>query len=70
MNAYDKQELIRYRESLGDMSSNEALQLAIDAEQIAKDCGPQDIAFIRFKREQVVFETYAQLLEKKENENV
>ena len=52
-----------YRERLGAMTSAEALQLAIEAEQTKNDVGPFDTAFEYFANQQVVFEKYEHLLE-------
>lgn len=48
----------------GKMSSTEALQLAIEAEQYVKDLGPFDIATPMFIQQQIDFENYAFYLEK------
>lgn len=53
------------REGLGPLSSVEALNLALHAEQLKLACSrPGDPAASRFKREQALFEEYAVLLER------
>lgn len=53
-----------FKERFGKMSVDEALNLAIDAEYYCNACGPFDVAFPKFKREQLDFENYALLLER------
>ena len=48
----------------GFLTANEALELAIYAEQTKRDCGPGDPAWRRFSYEQHAMETMALLLEK------
>jgi hypothetical protein len=57
-----------FKEKFGSMRSTEALALAINAEQIAKETNPFDPAFSHFKTEQRIFESYAEFLEKEENQ--
>lgn len=47
----------------GHFTKEEALQLAIEAEQYCRDCGPFDQAYSYFKQEQLALEDYALLLE-------
>ena len=54
----------KLQEKFGSMRSQEALNLAIDAEYFTNACGPFDVAFPKFKKEQNEFEEYALLLEK------
>lgn len=58
--------LEHYRKNFGHMSSANALQLALEAEQTARDCGPFDPAFTYFIDQQHRLEAYSQLLEKEE----
>lgn len=67
MTLLEARKLEMYKSRIGLMTSEQALQLALDAEQIAKDCGPFDIAFEQMKRQQLTFEEYALLLEKAEH---
>lgn len=64
MTAIETMKLNRFLTVLGDMSSTEALTLAIEAEAIAKDLGVHDIAYPRFRNEARGFEDFAVLLEK------
>lgn len=63
-NSIEKRKLEFYKSELGLMSSTEALLLAIESEQIAKNCGPFDPAYTLFSRQSRQFEDYALLLEK------
>ena len=67
MTLLETRKLEKYKNHIGLMTSEQALQLALNAEQIAKDCGPFDIAFEHIKRQQLTFEEYALLLEKAEH---
>lgn len=58
-----------YRQKIGSMTSAEAMQLALEAERIAKECGPHDIAFECFTKEKEVMVNYAELLELEENQH-
>lgn len=49
------------------MTADEALLLAIEAEQTAKDCGPGDPAFLHFAKEARMLENFAYLIEKKDS---
>lgn len=64
LNAVEQRKLSKYLEHVGRMTSDEALQLALEAEQIAKDVGPTDYAFAKFKNDEIHFFEYAELLEK------
>lgn len=48
----------------GVFTADEALALALHAENIKRDCGPYDPAWKRFSYEQQAMETMALLLEK------
>lgn len=52
----------------GKMTSGEALSLALESEQIKKDCGVFDPAYAKFASDQMSLFEYAELLEKA-NEN-
>lgn len=56
--------LSRYKARFGEMSSSEALECALNAEQIAKDCGPFDPVSGGFFRSCQEMTNYAILLEK------
>jgi hypothetical protein len=63
----EKFKIDRCRKAYGDMTSDEALLCALQAEQFKKNCGPGDIAFGHFSNEQTYMEEFAMLLEKEEN---
>lgn len=65
----EQMKLEYFQKRFGKMGANEALNLAIDAEYFCNACGPFDVAFPRFKREQLDFETYALLIEKAGEQN-
>ena len=52
-----------YQKKFGEMTSEEALHIAIEAEQFCKDCGPHDQAYQHFSRQKHDFEKYALILE-------
>lgn len=54
----------RLQAKFGSMSSSEALAIALESEQICKDLKPFDIAFTKFKQDELDSFIYAQLLEK------
>lgn len=54
------------RKTIGVMTSAEALQLAIESEELKLAVGPFDQAFGCFASQQDIFEKYALLLEKEE----
>jgi len=60
----ERRKLDFFKERFGIMSVDEALNLAIDAEYYCNACGPFDVGFPKFKREQLDFENYALLLER------
>lgn len=62
----EEYELKSMRETIGVMTSREALELAIMYEEHRKDLGPFDPAFGCFVSQQDIFEKYALLLEKEE----
>lgn len=64
MNLLETKKLEIYKSRIGLMTSDQALELALEAEQFAKDCGPFDVAFGYMKHQQRTFEEYALLLEK------
>lgn len=49
------------------MNSDEALSLALEAESFKNACGPADIAWPKFARDQERLEEMALLLEKEES---
>lgn len=59
----DGMKLKLFERKYGPMTSKQAFQLAIEAEQTAKDCGPMDVATPHFIQQQIDFEKYAALLE-------
>ena len=64
LNDLEKRKLIFLKESIGAMTSEEALQLAIECEETKKAVGPFDQAFSWFNERQTVLENYALLIEK------
>lgn len=54
-------------ERYGELSTEEALDLAINAEQIKLECGPTDPAFLHFAEEAQTLEIYALLREKEQS---
>jgi hypothetical protein len=52
-----------YLEKVGRITVNEAMQLALEAEDFATQVGPQDIAYRKFKNDTEHFFRYAELLE-------
>lgn len=64
MTPLERFDLNRLTYRYGEMTSVKALELALQAEQYARDCGPFDIAFRHFKQQQLSMESYALLLEK------
>ena len=66
MKPLDKMKLSSLRKRIGPMSSAEAFELALQAEQFSRDCGPFDIAYEQFKRLQHQMEEYALLLEREQ----
>lgn len=64
MNKFEVFKLGFYASKFGHMSSDEALLIAIDAEQFAKSVGPFDVAYEHFIKQRNDFEAYALLLEK------
>jgi hypothetical protein len=55
-----------YRDRLGVMTSKEALEIALGAEQTRRDIGSFDPATTYFTQQQVDFLNYAELLEREE----
>jgi hypothetical protein len=68
MTKYDIMRLNHYRGRFGAMTSEEALLIALDADQFKRDMGPFDPAFRKFAQDEIDFTSYAELLEKEENE--
>lgn len=65
MTALESMQLQFLRKEFGEkITAEEALALAINAEQIKVDCGPFDPAFPRFEEEQRLLELLALLIEK------
>lgn len=65
MTEFERRKLLALRGQYpGFISAEEALELAINAEKMKRDCGPFDPAFEYFSREQQAMETFALLLEK------
>jgi hypothetical protein len=65
MTELERRKLRMLREQYpGFLTADEALRLALEAEQIKRDCGPGDPAWQRFAYEQQAMETMALLLEK------
>jgi len=69
MNELERIRLARLKKELGEISVEEALDLAILAEDYKNMCGPFDEAYPTFAKQQVVFEEYALLLEKSLTDN-
>jgi hypothetical protein len=67
MTKLEVMKLKHYRDRLGPMTSNEALTIALGAEQTRLDIGAFDPAASHFTQEQIDFLNYAELLEKEEN---
>ncbi len=63
----DKYKLDFYRSKIGVLTSAEALDLALSADQTKCDVGVHDPAFLHFAEQARVFLNYAELLEKEEN---
>lgn len=61
---FETKKLAAFEKMFGTMSSEEALKVALESEQIARDCGPFDFAYPKFIDDTKQFETYAVLLEK------
>ncbi|MGL4261907.1 MAG: hypothetical protein ACRCTX_09835 [Afipia sp.] len=66
MNELEKIKLSRLKQRLGEMSSEEALNIALSAEEYKKMCGAFDQATPMFAEQLRTFEEYAFLLEKEE----
>lgn len=56
-----------YKASFGEMTSEEALQTALNSEAIKKSMSPFDQAYAHFAEELRTMFIYAELLEKEEN---
>ncbi|QRE00146.1 hypothetical protein [Burkholderia phage BCSR5] len=68
MHPLHKWKLDKYKAQFPGLNSEQALQLAIEAEQFKNDCGPMDPAFEYFANQQHVFTQYAELLAEEEAE--
>lgn len=62
MNAMKLKKLEDMKNKVGAMTSDEALELAIHFEQMARDVGPFDSAFSHFVSNYTGFMAYAELL--------
>jgi len=60
----EKRKLEMLREDFGPLSTEEAFNLALKAEEIKRQCGVGDPAFLHFAIEQQSLENLAVLLEK------
>ena len=69
MTKLDLMKLKHYRAKIGEMTSQEALEIALLSELTCKDIGPFDPAFTMFKQRELDFTAYAELLEKEESEH-
>lgn len=67
MTPLEKEKLDIFIEMFGRMNANEALEIAVQADCVAKDCEPFPISYDRFNRERVNAFDYAWLLEKEAN---
>lgn len=69
LSTLEQWKLNRLQAKLGKIeSSDEALQLAIEAERIKKDCGPWGPHFPYFAQSQIDLEQLATLLEKQSHD--
>lgn len=62
----ERAKLGKYIASVGRMTVDEALSLAVEAEQFAKDVGVHDMAYAKFSNDSRHFLQYAELLEKEQ----
>ncbi len=70
INTFEKHKLTKLRTIYGAMSSLDALDAAIEAEEFKRLVGPFDFAFEKYARDQLNYTEYALLLEKEEQQNV
>ena len=56
--------LDHYLKAVGRMTADEALEMALMSEDFASQVGPFDMAYAKFKNDQIEFFKYAELLEK------
>lgn len=63
MELFIKRRLQKFKDAYGSMTSTEALQLAVEAEQIYRDLRYPDPAKNYFRQQQADMEEYALLLE-------
>lgn len=68
MTDLEKRKLARYKASMPGITVNELLELAIQADTFATDCGPFDPAFMTFTQQRTDLLNYAELLEKEQNQ--
>lgn len=59
-----KLDVLKRRFGVGKLCADEALKMALEAEQTCKDIGPRDPAFLFFKNQQQDLENMALLIEK------
>lgn len=69
MEPMQKWKLNRYKKKFGEMTIDEAIQLAIESEEHKIACGPSDSAFGWMATQQHALEEYALLLEKEHHEH-
>lgn len=69
MEPLQKWKLDRYKKEFGEMTIDEAMQLAIESEEHKIACGPFAPAFGWMATQQRAFEEYALLLEKEHHEH-
>lgn len=63
-NSIDIKRLAMFKAELGEMNSDEALNIAVEFESTMKAVGPFDIAFQYFSEMKHKFEKYAEILER------
>ena len=63
MTPLEKRKLEAYKQKIGELTIDDALMLAIEAEEHKIACGPFDPAFSYMFNQQRMFEEYALLLE-------
>lgn len=64
LTSFEAWKLARFKTRFGVMTAEEALLIALDAEDIKLALRPGDLAQIKFAQDQEAFFEYAQLLEK------
>lgn len=68
MTDLEKLKLARYKAALPNITVNELMEPAIQADTFATDCGPFDPAFMTFVQQRTDLLNYAELLEKEQNQ--